>query len=550
MKTRFFAIALLLVAATNISAKTRTLQQIKTEAMKVLNGTAAKGMKKVRSAADLSVLMEKPQLTILTSTTGSVVVANDDAFAPILGYTDAPMGDNIAPAFLWWVETANQSLENMLASGMTSAKVKPNAAYRSAVNELLTCRWGQNAPFNNICPEYTDKGQKQRYVTGCVATAMSQILYYHKYPITGDGKYSYRFNPGDGAVLTLKAEFGKTTYDWDNMLDVYTEGKYNEAQAQAVATIMSHCGISVKMNYNKDGSGAYPVDATLALRKYFRCNKYAKMYMRNFMPNEEWMNIIYRELNDNCPILYGGTSAAGGHAFVLDGYNKDGLVHVNWGWDGKDNGFFDIASLNGYTSGQTLTQVRPATDTRYESVYKSIWGTETNLTLDKVGESAVSTGNVVMYNLDVEDFTGTVAFVATNMSTGNVKILSTFLSKSEVVESTHGFQAESIDISLSSLGTGKYRLHFASKGATETSWQPVRSHESVCNCYIVSITNGKITSLVPEESSNWTGIQNINVSTTKPNDTRVYSIDGRVMGNDINAMGKGLYIVDGKKVMK
>ena len=138
MKTRFFAIALLLVAATNISAKTRSLQQIKTEAMKVLNGTAAKGMKKVRSAADLSVLMEKPQLTILTSTTGSVVVANDDAFAPILGYTDAPMGDNIAPAFLWWVETANQSLENMLASGMTPAKVKPNADYRSAVNELLT----------------------------------------------------------------------------------------------------------------------------------------------------------------------------------------------------------------------------------------------------------------------------------------------------------------------------------------------------------------------------------------------------------------------------
>ena len=371
MTKKIYSLALLLLFASHMAAKTRSAQEILNLALQTLNQKSVSAKRKApKSINDLSILRQDSQLTLVCDNNQKcVIISNDDTFMPVLGYTDKPIGKEMAPGFLWWLQTMNTSLETMLTNNTHPIKVQKNEAYQTAVSELMSTKWGQDMPYNKFCPEYKNNGESTHYVTGCVATAMAQIMNYHQYPLKGVGKYSYRYNPGDGAMLTLVADFKNTTYDWNNMLDEYTGGAYNETQANAVATLMYHCGVSVKMNYTKDGSGAYTAEACKALRKYFAYNPTIKTYDRRFFPIDEWMLIIYREINDKCPVLYGGQSVAGGHEFVFDGYNEDGLVHVNWGWNGSQDGYFDIASLNGFSSGQQMVVVRPATDKRYNEPY-------------------------------------------------------------------------------------------------------------------------------------------------------------------------------------
>ena len=165
---------------------------------------------------------------------------------------------------------------------------------------------------------------------------MAQVMKYHDYPEKGKGYNRWTFYPNgnNSTGTTVRVNFANT-YDWKNMLDKYTRGKYNDTEAKAVAVLMKDCGGSVSMQYAKDGSGAYAADACRALRNNFKYHKAIKLYTRAFYPKDAWMDLIYRELNDNCPILYGGATTQGfGHEFVFDGYDKNGLVHVNWGWEG------------------------------------------------------------------------------------------------------------------------------------------------------------------------------------------------------------------------
>lgn len=527
MKIRLHSIILLAFFATTSQAKVRTTQQIMNCAQQVL-GTGASTKAHAANRA-LKVVKQESQLSIVSDATGRcAIIANDDAFSPVLGYTDKAMGADIAPGFKWWLETINQALEQKLAKGETQHQVARNAAYKTNVPELMSTEWGQDAPYNLLCPQYTENGESHRYVTGCVATAMAQIMNYHQYPLKGEGKYSYRYNPGDGAMLTLVADFKNTTYDWANMLDEYNDGAYTDAQANAVATLMYQCGVSVKMNYNKDGSGAYTADACRALRKYFAYSPNIKLYERSYFPIDEWMNIIYRELNDGCPILYAGSSAAGGHEFVFDGYDPDGNVHVNWGWNGNQDGFFNIASLNGFSDGQEMVVVRTPDDTRYTDCFKSLWGLRDPLSIAKAGRNLSVSGNV-MYNFDVDDFKGDISLVARNETNGAISVLSQVADLTDTkTPYLNGFSFEDFTVNPSSLADGQYRLYFASKSISEEEWQPVRSHESVRNSYVLTLEKGKVASLTPEKTSNWTATGITEVSSSEPAPyTYVYNAQGQ-----------------------
>ena len=536
MVKKIFSFILLVLFSSHLVAKTRTTQEILSLAQQAINQkTAYSKVKSVKNSAKLSILRKESQLTLVgDERQRCVIISNDDAIKPVLGYTDAPMGENVAPGFLWWVQTINASLEIMLSDDAQPVTVERNAAYQVAVPELLTTKWGQDLPYNKLCPEYTEKGVSTHYVTGCVATAMAQIMNYHKYPLQGAGRYSYRYNPGDGATLTLVADFKNTTYDWDNMLDEYVAGTYNEVQANAVATLMYHCGVSVKMNYTKDGSGAYTADACRALRKYFVYNSNIKCYDRRFFPVDEWMQIIYREINDKCPVLYGGQSSAGGHEFVFDGYDEDGLVHVNWGWNGSEDGYFDIASLNGFSSGQQMVVVRPATDDRFTEPYKSLWGLNGDLTITKFADNlTVKTGT--LYNLDVDDFVGAVSLVAKDMNDQSIKVLDYVYDSTDKFPYLNGFTYNDFKVNVkslsdgSSLPDGQYRLFLATKSINEDEWQPVRSYESTRNSYILTMKNGAISALTAEKTSNWTAAIS-QVSTTASQSspyTYIYNVQGQ-----------------------
>lgn len=272
---------------------------------------------------------------------GFVVVAGDDAVAnPVLGYTDSGSFsyDKIPDNLKWWLGEYARQIEYMTTHDITSA---PAPTFESNAGPLITTRWNQYEPYNNLCPIK----QNERVVTGCVATAMAQVINYYEWPKQGTGSHSYEWNG-----QTLSADFGSTIYDWNNMADIY-DGTNSDAENDAVATLMYHCGVSVDMNYDisaNGGSGAFSRDVPVALVEYFGYASDVILKSRDYYSYNEWLSMLKAEIDARRPIYYSAQSTSGGHAFVLDGYNTDGYFHVNWGWGGLSDGYYQIATLNPY----------------------------------------------------------------------------------------------------------------------------------------------------------------------------------------------------------
>ncbi len=568
MNKHLIIITLALLVNITASAKQRTEQQLAQAAQSFLQSGASKG-KAIKGKLTFTTPYSTPQLTVLNSSNGQgVIVANDDAFDPILGYTeDAIDPNNMAPAFQWWLTSVSQSMEKALADGTQPAKAEKSSKYKEEVPELMTTRWGQQEPYYNLSPTYTKNGRNEFYVTGCVATAMAQVMKYYGYPKKGKGYNKWTFYPNgkNGAGTSVRVSFA-TEYDWDNMLDTYTKGSYNDTQATAVATLMKACGGSVSMMYAADGSGAYASDACLAMRKNFLYNQGCKYYTRSFMPKDVWMDIIYRELNDGCPILYGGATKDGsGHEFVFDGYDKNGFVHVNWGWDGTNDGFFDVKLLNSregsFTEQQNMVIVRLPDDIRFDGSYHSLWGSPTGLNLAQVGAS-VRTNNFTAYNLDVEPFTGKVELVAQNLATGEITQLTNVGEDDAMTSIAYGSGYQfSFSAKLNTLTDGNYRIFAASMSTgankVEMEWQPVYCHENYTSNYLLTVSNGTYT-MTKGESNFVTGIAKTITNQEKSTETRVYNLQGQEVYKtsdknfDINQLNlHGTYIVrQGSKAFK
>ncbi len=276
---------------------------------------------------------------------GFVIVSGDDLAAPVIGYSDEGTFD---------VNDIPDGLSYMLAcysEQMDYVRTHPEAAYKASGTEstvsitpLLSTNWNQNSPYNDLCPTLGAEGEHA--AVGCVATATAQVMNYHKWPKQGTGEFTYVCKVDNKEEQTLSADFGNTTYDWENMLDTYIPDTYNEAQGNAVATLMSHVGIASHMQYGK--SSSTPTFAAMeAMREYFGYNHGMRKYIRHCVPNAQWDSLLMNELINFRPVLYAGfTFNGGGHAFVLDGVNAQGYYHFNWGWGGKSNGYFLITMLN------------------------------------------------------------------------------------------------------------------------------------------------------------------------------------------------------------
>lgn len=279
------------------------------------------------------------------------VVSHDDAQPAILAVSLNPThGDN--PGVEWWL----QAMDQVLGSG--SVVSRRAASYRApgpdlkkypaSVDPLMTTHWGQGDPYYRLCPEHPDDIY---CATGCVATAVGQVLNYHRLPIRGIGSRTIYYPYNDVATgVAVTANFNETFYQWDLMLDNYEEGKYTEEQALAVATLMVHCGVAVNMQYggyNHGGSGTTSADAAEGVRNYFGFEN-ARTLIRSDYSDEDWMDMVYGEISAGNPLVYGGQNrfGNGGHSFVLHGYDTDGRVYVNWGWLGDGDGYYNIDLLN------------------------------------------------------------------------------------------------------------------------------------------------------------------------------------------------------------
>lgn len=221
------------------------------------------------------------------------------------------------------------------------------AKYKESVEPLLETSWGQSEPYNSLCPTRTSSdGTEKNCPVGCVALALGQVMKYYNYPETGEGTKSYTTFFGDN----LTADFANTHYDWANMKTRYTKfgtyKNYTDEEVEAVATLLYHIGVSVGMLYSLSGSSALAYsNIPKDMVSNFRYDETTIQYVTRSSVDskEEWMNLIYEELSNGRPIFYTGTSSIqGAHAWVVDGYDSTGRVHINWGWKGSDNGYYDI----------------------------------------------------------------------------------------------------------------------------------------------------------------------------------------------------------------
>ena len=288
---------------------------------------------------------------------GFVLVANSDETDPVLAYGYDGMFDlgNMPDNVKAWVTNVGRLVQHANAGGARKiSKQKAPVSVKSPISPLTTSEWNQGSiktaageAYNWNCPNYNyPDGETRHCLTGCVATAMAQLMYYHEWPQGATTVVpSYTSNSTIGTLDELPA----ITFDWDAMQDEYIGTdltEVNSAAAQAVGTLMRYCGQGAKMNYGTGGSSASSPDALKAFINYFHYNPNAYLADRSDYTNTEWEALIYSELAADRPVLYSGQSTGGGHSFICDGYDGDGLYHINWGWGGTYNGYFSLSVLN------------------------------------------------------------------------------------------------------------------------------------------------------------------------------------------------------------
>ena len=345
---------------------------------------------------------------------GFIIVSADDRARAILGRCDEGQWDpdNVAPAMRGWLESMGEGLRRLAEDETVAAvqSVSPavqsvssavhsvsSAVQRSsAVQSHLTAPlhapassrvepllklsgegevlWGQGEPYFNECPAIGTSHS----ATGCAATAMAQIMRYHKYPERGTGSNSY---VSETIKFNVSADFSQTAYDWAHMKTSYpmsVDGKthyYTDQEAEAVARLMFHLGAASNMDYNTGASGTTEAPMLKAMIDNFQYDRGLQIYYRDYFTSPEWYALLQGEIDAKRPVLMNGYSISGGHAFVIDGYDTtmgNGYFHFNWGWNGMSNGYYCVditdpgqqgtgGSLGGYSYNQNIfVGIQPA----------------------------------------------------------------------------------------------------------------------------------------------------------------------------------------------
>ena len=352
MKRFTLILTLFLMAAMPMMAERVTPETARKVATTFLNNNGAK----VAQLTDLSKAAGFPNLYIFNANPGFVVMSADDCVRPILGYslTNVFVAEGMPENIKGWLQGYSDQIQDAIDNALT-ADASVRAEWQSlknaradkapsdvVVGPLIKTLWDQTYPYNKFCPA-AGGGSGGHVYTGCVATAMAQVMKFWNYPTTGNGSHTYT-HPTYG---TQTADFGSTTYDWGNM-PVSLSGEPTTEQSDAVATLMYHCGVSVDMNYGTGSSGAQSSAVPGAMIDYFRYSPSATLVSRDAYTDAQWIAFLKHELDEGRPLYYSGSNVSSGHAFVCDGYRTDDYFHFNWGWSGYDGAYGEANHNNGY----------------------------------------------------------------------------------------------------------------------------------------------------------------------------------------------------------
>ncbi|MBR0176374.1 MAG: C10 family peptidase [Bacteroidales bacterium] len=353
MKRFTTTLVLLLLASLPMMAERVTPETARKAASNFLNNNGAKSVQ----LTDLSKAAGFANLYIFTAEQGFVVMAADDCVQPILGYslTGKFVAENMPTNVSGWLQGYSDEIQYAIDSkakaSAETAKLWKDLIYGNSkastskataiVPNLLKTEWDQDPLYNNFCPY--DNTASELTVTGCVATAMAQILKYWDYPTSGTGSHSYTHS----TYGLQSANYGSTTYNWENM-PAYLSSSSTTEQINEVARLMYHCGVSVNMTYGLSVNGGSSASTQMvgnALMNYFKYSSGITYKEKSSYTDANWKSLVKAELNAGRPLQYRGSSTSGGHSFVCCGYDSDDKFYFNWGWSGRNDGFYALNSL-------------------------------------------------------------------------------------------------------------------------------------------------------------------------------------------------------------
>lgn len=292
---------------------------------------------------------------------GFVIVAGDDRVQPILAFSDegAFVTENMPDHIRFFLDGYTEEIQymidnqqngdeatlqqwNALLSGVTPAQKDGDVAVAPLLGNN---KWNQTMYYNDLCP--ADASGNAAYgghvAVGCGALVMGQVMRYWQFPTTGAGSHSYNSNYG-----TLSANFGATTYHYEDMPNQLSSLNHPDSCVEAVATLLYHCGVAVNMNYGPAASVCNSNKIIAALSTYFRFPATVQYIERGSLSSEVWLNYLKGELDEGAPFMYGGSGSYGGHVWTCDGYRDDNYFHFNWGWGGKQNGYYALTNCSSY----------------------------------------------------------------------------------------------------------------------------------------------------------------------------------------------------------
>lgn len=341
-------------------------------------------------------------LYVINRGSGYVILPADDAVsATVLGYGDTGSFDatDVPEGMMWWLQGYSDQIAHTIASPASDTSGGKPRVTRPDIEPLVTCEWSQGDPYNRLTP--TIDGQHA--VTGCVATAMSMMMYYYKYPAGGTGSNTYTpYYVGKPVTV----DFSAYTFDYSKMLDHYSVSTPDE-NVTPMAELMLCAGVSVNMDYGIESSGANYNLAPIAMVNNFGFDKGIRYLLRDYFGLDEWSDIIYSELKEGRPVMYGGANERVAHAFICDGLHDNEYFHMNWGQHGYQNGYFLLTALNfgedgssgstaGYNTDQlVITDIRPAIE---GSIIRPVLEFTSDFSVENAEYDRTATGQVVFYD--------------------------------------------------------------------------------------------------------------------------------------------------------
>lgn len=416
-----------------------------------------------------------------------LILSADDQAEAILAY-GSNFDNAINPAMQWLLDEYSKEIESIRKNAHRVQSVLQHTD-REAIHPMITTKWNQSSPFNDMCPKLNGL----HCVAGCVATAMAQVINYHK-PSLGNGMKtaSYKWNG-----QTLSFDFANESFDWQNMLDSYDESA-SEIQQQAVAKLIYACGVSVSMDYGVYVSSAYRNNIAKALIDNFGFDKSIHLEQRIYYSAHDWNNFIYSQLSESGPILLRGANDSAGHMFVCDGYSSDGFFHINWGWGGQSDGYFKLSALNpkdqgiggsasGYNANlEAIVNIKPQqSGSSYHQEITAAERLKVTVASAELGDVITLTGG--FYNQGANKLSCSIGLIAENINTGKSSTITFFNSILQPLTTYNQFNF-TLPVSMND---GVYRIYPAWK-TTEMNWTKMRVNALYPGYVNMTISGGMV----------------------------------------------------------